>query len=94
MKNKLCKYIDEYVELVNEYKQLDSELIVDWFEDKVFYDALGYTDYFNFNINDSTNTELLEAQADLATKVNDLKMILKNIKANQKLMNRINPIYG
>jgi len=92
MKNKVIEYIDKYVELVNEYRQLDSELIVDWFEDKVFYDALGYTDYFN--INNATNKELFEAQADLATKVNDLKTILKNIKANQKLMNRINAIYA
>ena len=93
MKKKVIEYINKYEELVQEYTQLENEFIVDDFGDKIYYDALGYTE-LRVYINNATNRELLEAQIDLAAKVNDLKTILKNIKANQKLMNRINAIYA
>jgi len=93
MKNNVLKYINKYAELVKEYTHLENEFIVDSFEDKIYYDALGYLD-LRMNIDDATNKQLFEAQTDLSIKINDLKMILKNIKANEKLMNRINPIYA
>lgn len=95
MKDIVTKYIKQYTKLTKEYLDLDTEFNVKYFEDKIYYDALGYQNFLHaIYDNKITNKELLEAQFDLATKVNDLKMILKNIKANQKLMNRINAIYG
>jgi len=95
MKETVIRYIKEYIELTRQYLELDSDFIISSFEDKIYYDALGYQGFiYKVEDNQITNKELLESQFDLATKVNDLKTILKNIKANEKLMKRINPIYA